>query len=85
MSVDAMAPTDPSLRAPLPCLKYDVLVVQGKTKLIFPVKDDNVVPYYVPNSSKKGVVVKPIISSDFNSRCQVDLIDFQSHPDEKFK
>ena len=35
--------------------------------------------------SKKGVVVKPIISSDFNSRCQVDLIDFQSHPDGKFK
>jgi Integrase zinc binding domain len=115
-----------------------VLVVQGKTKLIFPVKDDNVVLYYVPNSelfdvlqtthvsighggrdrmikelgnkyknitrndietflhfcepcqqkqkgSKKGIVVKPIISSDFNSRCQVDLIDFQSHPDGKFK
>ncbi|XP_060848294.1 KRAB-A domain-containing protein 2-like isoform X2 [Rhopalosiphum padi] len=35
--------------------------------------------------SKKGVVVKPIISPDFNSRCQVDLIDFQSHPDGKFK
>jgi len=35
--------------------------------------------------SKKAVVVKPIISSDFNSRCQVDLIDFQSHPDGKFK
>ncbi|XP_008183200.1 SCAN domain-containing protein 3-like [Acyrthosiphon pisum] len=30
--------------------RYDVLVVQGKTKLIFPVKDDNVVLYYVPNS-----------------------------------
>ena len=30
---------------------------------------------------KKGIVVKPIISSEFNSRCQVDLIDFQSHPD----
>jgi len=95
-----------------------VLVVQGKTKLIFPVKDDNVVLYYVPTSelfdtlqaihiaighggrdrmikelgykykniarnnidlfaflcpclqkqkgSKKGVVVKPIISLDFN-------------------
>lgn len=115
-----------------------MLVVQGKTKLIFPVKDDNVVLYYVPTSelfdilqathvsighggrdrmikelgnkyknitrndietflhfcepcqqkqkgSKKGVVVKPIISPDFNSRCQVDLIDFQSHPDGKFK
>lgn len=30
---------------------------------------------------KKGIVVKPIISSEFNSRCQVDLIDFQSQPD----
>ncbi|VVC46293.1 Ribonuclease H-like domain,Integrase, catalytic core [Cinara cedri] len=98
--------------------RYDVLVVQGNMKLIFSVKDDNVVLYYVPTSelfdilqtthisghgghdrmikelrnkykniprSKKGVVVKPIISSDFNSRCQVDLIDFQSHPDGKFK
>lgn len=115
-----------------------MLLVQGKTKLIFPVKDDNVVLYYVPTSelfdilqvthvlighggrdrmikelgnkyknitrsgietflnfckpyqqkqkgSKKGVVVKPIISPNFNSRCQVDLIDFQSHPDGKFK
>lgn len=35
--------------------------------------------------SKKGVVVKPIISSDFNPRCQIDLIDFQSHLDGKFK
>ncbi|XP_060854887.1 KRAB-A domain-containing protein 2-like [Metopolophium dirhodum] len=33
---------------------------------------------------KKGVVVKPIISPEFNSRC-VDLIDFQSHPDGKYK
>ncbi|KAL4152711.1 hypothetical protein QTP88_000544 [Uroleucon formosanum] len=118
--------------------RYDVLVVQGKTKLIFPVKDDNVVLYCVLTSelfdilqathisighggrdqminelgnkyknitrndietflhfcepcqqkqkgSKKRVVVTPIISSDFKSRCQVDLIDFQSHPDGKFK
>jgi hypothetical protein len=35
--------------------------------------------------SKKGIVVKPIISFDFNYRCQVDLIDFQFHPDGKFK
>jgi len=34
---------------------------------------------------KKGVVFKPIISPEFNSRCQVDLIDFQSHPDGKYK
>jgi len=36
-------------------------------------------------SAKKGIVVKPIISSHFNSRCQVDLIDYQSQPDRKFK
>ncbi|XP_063290440.1 zinc finger protein 420-like [Pelobates fuscus] len=36
-------------------------------------------------SAKKGIVVKPIISSHFNCRCQVDLIDFQSQPDGKFK
>lgn len=111
-----------------------MLVVQGKMKLIFSVKDDNVVLYYMPNSElfdalqtthvsighggcdrmikelgnkyknitrndiqtflhfcepcqqkqtglKKGVVVKPITYFVFNSRCQVDLIDFQSHPD----
>lgn len=34
---------------------------------------------------KKGLVVKPIISTEFNSRCQVDLIDFQSHPDGEYK
>ncbi|CAF3998763.1 unnamed protein product, partial [Rotaria sp. Silwood1] len=35
------------------------------------------------NSSK--LVVRPIISNDFNSRGQVDLIDMQSSPDGKFK
>lgn len=34
---------------------------------------------------RKGLVVKPIISSEFNSRCQVDLIDFQSNADQLFK
>ncbi|XP_022914010.2 KRAB-A domain-containing protein 2-like [Onthophagus taurus] len=34
---------------------------------------------------KKGITVKPIISSEFNSRCQVDLIDFQSQPDGENK
>jgi len=33
---------------------------------------------------KKGVVVKPIVFKKFNSRCQVDLIDFQSHPDGRW-
>lgn len=34
---------------------------------------------------KKGIVVKPILSTEFNSRCQVDLIDYQSHPDRDYK
>ena len=33
----------------------------------------------------KGVVVKPILSKDFNSRGQVDLMDFQSNPDDRYK
>ena len=32
----------------------------------------------------KGVVVKPILSKEFNSRGQVDLMDFQSNPDGKY-
>lgn len=34
---------------------------------------------------KKGLVVKPILPKDFNSRCQVDLIDYQSESDGDFK
>lgn len=36
------------------------------------------------NMNRK-LVVKPIISKDFNERGQVDLVDFQSVPDGKFK
>jgi len=40
-------------------------------------------------NSKKGVnrklIIKPIVSKDFNERDQVDLVDFQSLPDGKFK
>ena len=36
-------------------------------------------------SEKKSLVVKPMISSYFNSRCQVDLIDYQSQADEDYK
>lgn len=32
-----------------------------------------------------GIVVKPIISDDFNRRGQVDLVDFQSSPDGEYK
>lgn len=34
---------------------------------------------------KRGLVSKPILHSEMNSRCQVDLIDFQSQPDGKFR
>ncbi|XP_023312526.1 KRAB-A domain-containing protein 2-like [Anoplophora glabripennis] len=34
---------------------------------------------------KRGLVSKPILHSEMNSRCQVDLIDFQTQPDEQFK
>lgn len=34
---------------------------------------------------KRGLVVKLILSEDFNSRCQLDLIDLQSKPDGEFK
>lgn len=34
---------------------------------------------------KKGIVVKPILSKEFNERGQVDLVDYQSTPDGEFK
>ena len=34
---------------------------------------------------KKGVVVKPIVTSDVNRRAQVDCIDMQSNPDGDFR
>ena len=34
---------------------------------------------------RKGVVVKPIVSNDFNGRAQVDLISFKSEKDGYFK
>ena len=35
--------------------------------------------------ASKGLVVKPLLSKDFNSRGQVDLVDMQSMPDGDFK
>ena len=35
--------------------------------------------------ARKHLVVKPIVSNDFNHRCQMDLIDMQSSPDGDFK
>lgn len=37
------------------------------------------------SNPKKGLVSKPLIFKEFNSRCQVDLIDMQSNPDGEFK
>lgn len=34
---------------------------------------------------RKGLVIKPMIFSEMNSRCQVDLIDMQSQEDRGFK
>nr|XP_034194771.1 KRAB-A domain-containing protein 2-like [Osmia lignaria] len=34
---------------------------------------------------KKGIVVKPMVSSELNSRCQVNLIDLQPHRDDDYK
>ncbi|XP_068237236.1 KRAB-A domain-containing protein 2-like [Palaemon carinicauda] len=36
-------------------------------------------------SKTKGVVVRAILTEDFNSRCQVDLIDMQSSPHAQHK
>ena len=34
---------------------------------------------------KKGVVVKPIVTSEMNRRCQIDCIDMQSNPDGEYR
>ena len=42
----------------------------------------------IENSKRKksiGVIIKPILSIDFNSRAQMDLVDFQSLPDNGYK
>jgi len=37
------------------------------------------------STAKKGLVVKPIISNELNSRCQIDLIDIQAQPEGNYK
>lgn len=39
----------------------------------------------VKKGSCKKIVVKPILSSDFSERGQIDLIDFQSSPSGNYK
>ena len=36
-------------------------------------------------SPKKGIVVKPMVSFELNSRCQVDLINLQLNSDGEYK
>ncbi|XP_060836162.1 KRAB-A domain-containing protein 2-like [Rhopalosiphum padi] len=36
-------------------------------------------------SKSKGLVIKPMVFSEMNSRCQVDLIDMQSQGDGEFR
>ena len=38
-----------------------------------------------PKTLKKGIVIRPILHNEMNSRCQVDLIDMQSNPDRDMK
>ncbi len=37
------------------------------------------------SSKRKGVVVKPLLFDELNSRCQVDLIDYQTFPSGPYK
>ena len=37
------------------------------------------------SKQRKGIVVKPIVSNDLNSRAQVDIIDMQSQADGDYK
>ncbi|XP_060874754.1 KRAB-A domain-containing protein 2-like [Metopolophium dirhodum] len=55
--------------------KYDVITVSNVEKLIVP----------KGSTAKKGLVVKPIISNELNSRCQFDLVDMQEQPDGNYK
>ena len=37
------------------------------------------------SKKRKGVVSKPILHTEMNTRCQVDLIDMQANTDHQFK
>lgn len=119
--------------------QYNIIEVNGNTKLIYPVRDQEGIRYYVFNEEKlfgihnemhiftgfrgrdlligqlegkfqnvtikvcltigqlvepcvqklkhdkKGLVVKPLLSKEVNSQCQVTLTVCQSHPDQDFK
>ena len=69
-------------------------VVQNKTSLKYANVTKQLIQMFVDlcedcqlkkSKIRKGIVVKPIISNGMNCRCQVDLIDMQSQPDNNFK
>ncbi|XP_050312883.1 KRAB-A domain-containing protein 2-like [Anthonomus grandis grandis] len=62
--------------------RFDICSVRGVEKLITRVSSGCQKKL---KSAKKGLVVKPMVFSEMNSRCQVDLIDMQSHPDREYK
>lgn len=71
----------------------------GRDKLIYNLKQQYVIPVPImilflnlckiclnkKSCPKTGIVVRPIISQDFNKRGQVDLIDLQSTPSHNYK
>ncbi|CAF4824259.1 unnamed protein product [Pieris macdunnoughi] len=70
-----------------------------RDKIVHALKDKYVVPIFAvsiflnlcktclskKSLPKKGIVVKPLISHNFNRRGQMDLVDFQTSPDEEYK
>ncbi|CAF3516224.1 unnamed protein product [Rotaria socialis] len=64
-------------------IKYYVPINEVYDLFISECNECNIKRAKPKNSSK--LVVRPIISNDFHSRGQVDLIDMQSSPDGKFK
>ena len=48
-------------------------------------KDHCLTCFEKTRSTRSGVVIRPLLSQDFNSRVQIDLIDFQSSAYRQFK
>ncbi|KAL0860130.1 hypothetical protein ABMA27_010437 [Loxostege sticticalis] len=72
-----------------------------RDKIVYALKDKYVVPIFAymgfphwplcktclsrKTFPKKGIVVKPMVSDDFNRGGQIDLVDFQTSPDQEYK
>ncbi|CAH4036853.1 unnamed protein product [Pieris brassicae] len=69
----------------------DKIVYCLKSKLYIPIRAIQLFVALCPtcdgkrHAPRKSIVTRPIVSQDFNTRGQVDLIDFQSCPDGDFK